>query len=197
VRSRAGNWRERDGASARPSPDGTEKAIDDVHRAVFGDPVDGIVAGSKCDDKIAKRAGKKFDTELKAFRALREKRSAAGQPGCRPMRASRPASTTRRHRARCSRSSMPTLRPSARRRRPREPTMVTAAPARARLLARPASADIVDCQACLAMNNSANGTPIATHSTTAWPTLLHGRAGRRLSDRGRQVHRHAGQPAAR
>ena len=47
----------------------TEKSSGDILRKVFGDPVDGINAGGKCQDKIAKRAGKKFDTELKAFRA--------------------------------------------------------------------------------------------------------------------------------
>jgi hypothetical protein len=49
--------------------DATEEASGNILRGAFGDPVDGIVAGSKCHDKIAKRAGKKFDTELKAFRA--------------------------------------------------------------------------------------------------------------------------------
>jgi hypothetical protein len=49
--------------------DGTEEAAGNILRGAFGDPVDGIVAESKCHDKIAKRAGKKFDTELKAFRA--------------------------------------------------------------------------------------------------------------------------------
>jgi hypothetical protein len=47
----------------------TETSSGDILRKTFGDPVDGIVAGSKCQDKIAKRAGKKFDTELKAFRS--------------------------------------------------------------------------------------------------------------------------------
>ena len=35
----------------------TEKSSGDILRKVFGDPVDGINAGSKCQDKIAKRAG--------------------------------------------------------------------------------------------------------------------------------------------
>jgi hypothetical protein len=49
--------------------DGTIEKAGDILRRVFGDPVDGIVAADKCLDKIAKRAGKKYDKELKAFRA--------------------------------------------------------------------------------------------------------------------------------
>lgn len=49
--------------------DGTEAASGNILKGAFGDPVDGIISGSKCHDKIAKRAGKKFDTELKAFRS--------------------------------------------------------------------------------------------------------------------------------
>jgi hypothetical protein len=49
--------------------DSTEAAAGNILRGAFGDPVDGIVLDSKCHDKIAKRAGKKFDTELKAFRS--------------------------------------------------------------------------------------------------------------------------------
>jgi hypothetical protein len=48
--------------------DGTEQAAGDILRGVFGDPVDGIVAGDKCQDAIAKRAGKAFDAGLKGFR---------------------------------------------------------------------------------------------------------------------------------
>jgi len=48
--------------------DGVVEASDGIIRDVFGDPVDGIVAGDKCADAVAKRGGKKFDTALKAFR---------------------------------------------------------------------------------------------------------------------------------
>jgi hypothetical protein len=40
----------------------------DILRGVFGDPVDGIVAGDKCSDAIVKRAGKAFDSGLKGYR---------------------------------------------------------------------------------------------------------------------------------
>src|SRR5262245_46148896 len=49
--------------------DDTEDAAGDIIRGIFGDPPDGVVAADKCSDKMAKRAGKKFDTELKAFRS--------------------------------------------------------------------------------------------------------------------------------
>jgi hypothetical protein len=45
-----------------------ERAAGDNLRGAFGNPVNGIVAGDKCHDRIAKRMGKKLDTELKAFR---------------------------------------------------------------------------------------------------------------------------------
>ncbi len=48
--------------------DATEKGADTVLRRVFGNPVDGIVGGSKCQDAVAKRAAKKFDLELKGLR---------------------------------------------------------------------------------------------------------------------------------
>jgi hypothetical protein len=48
--------------------DGTIDAAGDILRKVFGDPVDGIVAGDKCQDAVAKRAGKAFDSGLKGFR---------------------------------------------------------------------------------------------------------------------------------
>jgi hypothetical protein len=48
---------------------GTEDAAGDILRGVFGGTVNGIVPGDKCQDAIAKRAGKKFDTQLKAFRS--------------------------------------------------------------------------------------------------------------------------------
>ena len=45
----------------------TEEAAGNILRGVSR-PVDGIVLDSNCHDKIAKRSGKKFDTELNAFR---------------------------------------------------------------------------------------------------------------------------------
>ena len=50
--------------------DGTEDAAGDIIRAVWGSTteVDGVVAGDKCSYKIAKRAGQKFDRQLKTFR---------------------------------------------------------------------------------------------------------------------------------
>ncbi len=48
--------------------DGIENGTDDIIRAILGVPPDGVVAGDKCQDAMAKRAGKKYDTELKAFR---------------------------------------------------------------------------------------------------------------------------------
>ena len=57
------------GSDPNDIADDTEASAGDILRKVFGDPVDGIAAGDKCQDKIAKRGGKKFDTELKAFRS--------------------------------------------------------------------------------------------------------------------------------
>jgi hypothetical protein len=50
--------------------DQTEGGSDDYIRGVWGDPVDGIVpkTTSTCHDKIAKRLGKKYDAQMKAFR---------------------------------------------------------------------------------------------------------------------------------
>jgi len=45
-----------------------ERAAGDNLRGAFGVPVNGIIAGDKCHDRIAKRMGKKLDTEMKAFR---------------------------------------------------------------------------------------------------------------------------------
>ncbi len=47
---------------------GVVAGSDGIVRDVFGDPADGIVAGDKCADAVVKRGGKKFDTALKAFR---------------------------------------------------------------------------------------------------------------------------------
>jgi len=57
------------GSDPNDIADNTEGSAGDILRKVFGDPVDGIVAGDKCQDKIAKGAGKKLDSELKAFRS--------------------------------------------------------------------------------------------------------------------------------
>ena len=48
--------------------DAIEAGTDSIIRDIFGDPVDGVVAGDKCQDSIAKRSGKIYDTILKAFR---------------------------------------------------------------------------------------------------------------------------------
>jgi len=48
--------------------DAIEDGADNIVRGVFGDPVDGLVNGDKCQQAIAKRTGKKYDTALKAFR---------------------------------------------------------------------------------------------------------------------------------
>jgi hypothetical protein len=56
------------GNGGNDTADGTEQAAGDILRGVFGDPVDGIVAGDKCQDAIAKRAGKAYDAALKGFR---------------------------------------------------------------------------------------------------------------------------------
>jgi hypothetical protein len=44
------------------------EGADDVIRDIFGDPVSGIVTGDKCQDAVAKRSGKIYDTMLKSFR---------------------------------------------------------------------------------------------------------------------------------
>ena len=61
--------------------DTTEESSGDILRKTFGDPVDGIVAGSKCHDKIAKRTGKKFDAEMKAFRKCIKDAAPLGSQG--------------------------------------------------------------------------------------------------------------------
>ena len=48
--------------------DGVEDGTDNIMRGAFGDPVDVGVAGDKCGDAVAKRAGKAYDTILKSFR---------------------------------------------------------------------------------------------------------------------------------
>lgn len=45
-----------------------EEGTDDILREIWGNPVDGIVAGDKCADAVAKRTGKIYDTILKGFR---------------------------------------------------------------------------------------------------------------------------------
>jgi hypothetical protein len=152
-----------DGVAAQVNPDpddiadDTEDAAGDILRGAFGDPVDGIVPGSKCHDKIAKRAGKKFDTELKAFRACVKtnvpltpaevvtcvgsgvndtKAQSTVQPKLEADMA-----------AQCTFSSPPAgLEDGACSGCVDAPTCATCI------------GNIVDCQACLAMNNSNNGT---------------------------------------
>jgi len=62
-------------------------ASDAIIRGVFGDPADGLVAGDKCADAVAKRGGKKFDTAMKAFRGCAKNLGAintiADLEGCR------------------------------------------------------------------------------------------------------------------
>jgi hypothetical protein len=137
--------------------DGTEKAIDDVHRAVFGDPVDGIVAGSKCDDKIAKRAGKKFDTELKAFRAcVKNSAPLASQAAVDACVAAgvndAKAQSTVQPKLDADVAAQCTTSPPEGADDGDCSTCASSAACSACI------GDIVDCQACLAMNNSANGT---------------------------------------
>lgn len=48
--------------------DGILEGTDTVIRDIFGDPVDGVTAGDKCQDSVAKRSGKIYDSILKAFR---------------------------------------------------------------------------------------------------------------------------------
>jgi hypothetical protein len=48
--------------------DSTARATRNVLRGAFGDPVDGIIPNDNCQQKVAKRTGKMFDTEMKAFR---------------------------------------------------------------------------------------------------------------------------------
>jgi hypothetical protein len=151
-----------DGVAAQVNPDAndiaddTEDAAGDILRGAFGDPVDGIVSGSKCHDKIAKRAGKKFDTELKAFRGCVKTNApltqlevdacvAAGVNDAKAQSTVQPkllADIT----GQCTFSSPPAgLEDGA-----------CAACNDAACLAT-CVGDIVDCQACLAMNNSNNG----------------------------------------
>lgn len=147
------------GVNALPNDiaDGTEAASGDILRAVFGDPVDGIVAGSKCDDKIAKRAGKKFDTELKAFRACVKNGAPLGSQAAVDACIAAGVNDAK---------AQSTVQPK-----------LDADVAAQCLTSPPEGADdgncnacassaacsacignIVDCEACLAMNNSANGT---------------------------------------
>jgi hypothetical protein len=50
--------------------DATEDGAGDIIRGIWGDPADGVIPSgtNKCGDKTAKRLGKKYDSQMKAFR---------------------------------------------------------------------------------------------------------------------------------
>jgi hypothetical protein len=139
--------------------DGTEAAIDNVIKGVWGDPVDGVVAADKCSDAIAKRSGKKFDTELKAFRAC-----VKGAAGFANQAAVDACVATGVNDAKAQSTVQPKLDADV------------ANTGKCATIPPPGTedgdcggfgtaaafsacvGDIVDCQACLAMNNSSNGT---------------------------------------
>lgn len=51
---------------------------DNIILGIFGDPPTGVAAGDKCQQAIAKRTGKKYDTQLKAFRTCGKTAASAG-----------------------------------------------------------------------------------------------------------------------
>jgi len=137
--------------------DDTEAGARNILKGAFGDPVDGIEAGSKCHDKIAKRGGKKYDTELKAFRkcvkdnAPNDQTSidncvATGVNDAKAQSTVQPKLLADME-AQCTFASPPAGLEDG-----DCASCVAAADCAACI------GDIVDCQACLAMNNSNNGT---------------------------------------
>jgi hypothetical protein len=137
----------------------TENGAGDILRGAFGDPVDGIEAGSTCQDKIVKWAGTKFYAELNAFRrCVKDAAPLASQAalnGCITAGVNDPLAQT---------TVQPSLAPLLTQlcdltggqpvgMDDGDCAACGTGPTCAECLG-----DLVDCRACLAMNNSTNGT---------------------------------------
>jgi hypothetical protein len=137
----------------------TVDASGDISRSVWGSAgeTDGVVAGDKCSDKIAKRAGKKFDTELKAFRAcVKDNAPLAGVAGANAcvtagVNDAKAQSTVQPKLDADVAAQCGAFPPSG-----TEDGFCGGAGTAAAFSA--CVGNIVDCEACLAMNNSNGGT---------------------------------------